>query len=134
MGQILGEGFFGEVHSGVYKSQVSIFFEIKKVRVSKEIYIIASDVFTVSQHMGENLRVAIKTCKNCSADVKEKFLSEAGGCTVKGYFSTKQCAHLVTDSSFVYAFKIETRDLKLITSKCKKSKEQKDISLWKIIL
>ncbi|CAG06663.1 unnamed protein product, partial [Tetraodon nigroviridis] len=48
VGQILGEGFFGEVHNGVYKTQT-----------------------------GENLSVAIKTCKNCSADVKEKFLSEA---------------------------------------------------------
>ncbi|XP_056884192.1 protein-tyrosine kinase 2-beta-like isoform X2 [Takifugu flavidus] len=49
VGGILGEGFFGEVHSGVYKTQT-----------------------------GEKLSVAIKTCKNCSADVKEKFLSEAG--------------------------------------------------------
>lgn len=29
---------------------------------------------------GERIRVAIKTCKDCSADVKEKFLSEAGEC------------------------------------------------------
>ncbi|XP_068165250.1 protein-tyrosine kinase 2-beta-like isoform X2 [Antennarius striatus] len=49
LGQILGEGFFGEVHRGVYKSQ-----------------------------RGERMSVAIKTCKDCSADVKEKFLSEAG--------------------------------------------------------
>uniref|UniRef100_A0A674MGS9 non-specific protein-tyrosine kinase n=1 Tax=Takifugu rubripes TaxID=31033 RepID=A0A674MGS9_TAKRU len=49
VGGILGEGFFGEVHSGVYKTQT-----------------------------GEKLSVAIKTCKNCSADVMEKFLSEAG--------------------------------------------------------
>uniref|UniRef100_A0A3Q0SHZ7 non-specific protein-tyrosine kinase n=1 Tax=Amphilophus citrinellus TaxID=61819 RepID=A0A3Q0SHZ7_AMPCI len=49
VGRILGEGFFGEVHDGVYKSP-----------------------------MGERIRVAIKTCKDCSADVKEKFLSEAG--------------------------------------------------------
>ncbi|KAI3365920.1 hypothetical protein L3Q82_000743 [Scortum barcoo] len=48
VGQILGEGFFGEVHDGVYKSPT-----------------------------GERIRVAIKTCKDCSADVKEKFLSEA---------------------------------------------------------
>lgn len=27
---------------------------------------------------GERIRVAIKTCKDFSADVKEKFLSEAG--------------------------------------------------------
>uniref|UniRef100_A0A8D3BN45 non-specific protein-tyrosine kinase n=1 Tax=Scophthalmus maximus TaxID=52904 RepID=A0A8D3BN45_SCOMX len=44
VGQILGEGFFGEVHDGT----------------------------------GERIRVAVKTCKDCSADVKEKFLSEAG--------------------------------------------------------
>ncbi|XP_069376620.1 protein-tyrosine kinase 2-beta-like isoform X3 [Paralichthys olivaceus] len=49
VGQILGEGFFGEVHDGKYKSPT-----------------------------GEMIRVAIKTCKECSADVKEKFLSEAG--------------------------------------------------------
>ncbi|KAM4559557.1 protein-tyrosine kinase 2-beta-like [Odontesthes bonariensis] len=49
MGRILGEGFFGEVHEGVYKSP-----------------------------SGERIRVAIKTCKDSSADVKEKFLSEAG--------------------------------------------------------
>uniref|UniRef100_A0A3Q2DXK2 non-specific protein-tyrosine kinase n=1 Tax=Cyprinodon variegatus TaxID=28743 RepID=A0A3Q2DXK2_CYPVA len=44
VGRILGEGFFGEVHEGVYKKRT---------------------------------RVAIKTCKDCSGDVKEKFLSEA---------------------------------------------------------
>ncbi|XP_070850089.1 protein-tyrosine kinase 2-beta-like [Chaetodon trifascialis] len=49
VGRILGEGFFGEVHNGVYKSPT-----------------------------GERISVAIKTCKDCSADVKEKFLSEAG--------------------------------------------------------
>uniref|UniRef100_UPI003AAEB6B7 protein-tyrosine kinase 2-beta-like n=1 Tax=Centroberyx gerrardi TaxID=166262 RepID=UPI003AAEB6B7 len=48
VGRILGEGFFGEVHDGVYKSPT-----------------------------GERIRVAVKTCKDCSADVKEKFLSEA---------------------------------------------------------
>ncbi|XP_026218694.1 protein-tyrosine kinase 2-beta-like [Anabas testudineus] len=48
VGQILGEGFFGEVHEGIYKSPT-----------------------------GEKTRVAIKTCKDCTADVKEKFLSEA---------------------------------------------------------
>lgn len=26
--------------------------------------------------------MAIKTCKDCSADVKEKFLSEAGECVI----------------------------------------------------
>ncbi|CAJ1087481.1 protein-tyrosine kinase 2-beta-like [Xyrichtys novacula] len=49
LGRILGEGFFGEVHKGVYKSPT-----------------------------GERINVAIKTCKDFSADVKEKFLSEAG--------------------------------------------------------
>ncbi|XP_016894460.1 protein-tyrosine kinase 2-beta-like isoform X1 [Cynoglossus semilaevis] len=48
VGQILGEGFFGEVHEGVYRSPE-----------------------------GERTRVAIKTCKDCSEDVKEKFFSEA---------------------------------------------------------
>ncbi|KAM9327998.1 protein-tyrosine kinase 2-beta-like [Pholidichthys leucotaenia] len=48
VGRIVGEGFFGEVHDGIYKSPT-----------------------------GERIRVAIKTCKDCSADVKEKFLSEA---------------------------------------------------------
>ncbi|XP_061572121.1 protein-tyrosine kinase 2-beta-like [Cololabis saira] len=48
VGRILGEGFFGEVHEGVYKSP-----------------------------SGNKIQVAIKTCKDCSADVKEKFLSEA---------------------------------------------------------
>ncbi|XP_037617484.1 protein-tyrosine kinase 2-beta-like [Sebastes umbrosus] len=48
LGRILGEGFFGEVHDGVYKSPT-----------------------------GERICVAIKTCKDVSAEVKEKFLSEA---------------------------------------------------------
>uniref|UniRef100_A0AAQ4QP87 non-specific protein-tyrosine kinase n=1 Tax=Gasterosteus aculeatus aculeatus TaxID=481459 RepID=A0AAQ4QP87_GASAC len=48
VGRILGEGFFGEVHDGVYKSPA-----------------------------GERICVAIKTCKDFSAEVKEKFLSEA---------------------------------------------------------
>ncbi|XP_010779391.1 protein-tyrosine kinase 2-beta-like, partial [Notothenia coriiceps] len=48
LGRILGEGFFGEVHDGVYKSP-----------------------------SGERIHVAVKTCKDCSAEVKEKFLSEA---------------------------------------------------------
>ncbi|XP_053743254.1 protein-tyrosine kinase 2-beta-like isoform X2 [Synchiropus splendidus] len=48
VGRILGEGFFGEVHAGVYKG-----------------------------HDGERINVAIKTCKDCSPEVKEKFLSEA---------------------------------------------------------
>ncbi|XP_061745608.1 protein-tyrosine kinase 2-beta-like [Nerophis ophidion] len=48
VGRVLGEGFFGEVHEGVYKSPT-----------------------------GERIQVAIKTCKDCSPGVKEKFLSEA---------------------------------------------------------
>ncbi|KAM6945773.1 protein-tyrosine kinase 2-beta [Aplochiton taeniatus] len=48
VGRILGEGFFGEVHDGVYKSLT-----------------------------GERVHVAVKTCKDCSEDVKEKFMSEA---------------------------------------------------------
>ncbi|KAF4101900.1 protein-tyrosine kinase 2-beta isoform X1 [Onychostoma macrolepis] len=48
LGRILGEGFFGEVHDGIYKSKT-----------------------------GERVNVAVKTCKDCSADVKEKFMTEA---------------------------------------------------------
>ncbi|XP_063040271.1 protein-tyrosine kinase 2-beta isoform X2 [Engraulis encrasicolus] len=48
LGRILGEGFFGEVHEGCYKSPT-----------------------------GERISVAVKTCKDCTADVKEKFMSEA---------------------------------------------------------
>ncbi|KAM3602975.1 uncharacterized protein V6R79_014295 [Siganus canaliculatus] len=48
LGQILGEGFFGEVYKGVYK-------DIK----------------------GDRVNVAVKTCKDCSPDVMEKFMSEA---------------------------------------------------------
>ncbi|XP_048046371.1 protein-tyrosine kinase 2-beta isoform X3 [Megalobrama amblycephala] len=48
LGRILGEGFFGEVHDGIYKSKT-----------------------------GERVNVAVKTCKDCTADVKEKFMSEA---------------------------------------------------------
>ncbi|TSO25140.1 Protein-tyrosine kinase 2-beta [Bagarius yarrelli] len=48
LGRILGEGFFGEVNEGVYKSKT-----------------------------GERVSVAVKTCKDCSPDVKEKFMSEA---------------------------------------------------------
>eukprot|EP00064_Thunnus_orientalis_P016130 superscaffoldBa00003130_g16193 len=55
VGRILGEGFFGEVHDGFYKSPT-----------------------------GERIRVAIKTCKDCSADVKEKFLSEAAMAYLEG--------------------------------------------------
>ncbi|XP_040919810.1 protein tyrosine kinase 2 beta, b isoform X2 [Toxotes jaculatrix] len=48
LGRILGEGFFGEVYDGVYN----------KVD-------------------GEKINVAVKTCKDCSPDVMEKFMSEA---------------------------------------------------------
>ncbi|XP_047429181.1 protein tyrosine kinase 2 beta, b isoform X3 [Mugil cephalus] len=48
LGRILGEGFFGEVYDGVYKKA-----------------------------SGERVNVAVKTCKDCSPDVMEKFMSEA---------------------------------------------------------
>ncbi|XP_051502924.1 protein-tyrosine kinase 2-beta-like isoform X2 [Myxocyprinus asiaticus] len=48
LGRFLGEGFFGEVHDGVYRSKT-----------------------------GERVNVAVKTCKDCMADIKEKFMSEA---------------------------------------------------------
>lgn len=48
LGRILGEGFFGEVYDGVYK-----------------------------QDNGNLVNVAVKTCKDCSPDVMEKFMSEA---------------------------------------------------------
>ncbi|KAL7388186.1 hypothetical protein ABVT39_008593 [Epinephelus coioides] len=48
LGRILGEGFFGEVYDGVYKKD-----------------------------SGERINVAVKTCKDCSPDVMEKFMSEA---------------------------------------------------------
>ncbi|XP_068998129.1 protein tyrosine kinase 2 beta, b isoform X4 [Embiotoca jacksoni] len=48
LGRILGEGFFGEVYDGVYK-----------------------------RDNGERVNVAVKTCKDCSPDVMEKFTSEA---------------------------------------------------------
>uniref|UniRef100_A0A3P8RT52 non-specific protein-tyrosine kinase n=1 Tax=Amphiprion percula TaxID=161767 RepID=A0A3P8RT52_AMPPE len=48
LGRILGEGFFGEVYDGVYKKPD-----------------------------GERVNVAVKTCKDCSPDVMEKFMSEA---------------------------------------------------------
>ncbi|XP_034878495.1 protein-tyrosine kinase 2-beta isoform X2 [Mirounga leonina] len=49
LNRILGEGFFGEVYEGVY-----------------------------TNHKGEKINVAVKTCKkDCTLDNKEKFLSEA---------------------------------------------------------
>ncbi|KAG9282828.1 protein-tyrosine kinase 2-beta-like [Astyanax mexicanus] len=48
LGRILGAGFFGEVYEGVYK-----------------------------KGNGEKINVAVKTCKDCSPDVMEKFMSEA---------------------------------------------------------
>uniref|UniRef100_A0A673BTI8 non-specific protein-tyrosine kinase n=1 Tax=Sphaeramia orbicularis TaxID=375764 RepID=A0A673BTI8_9TELE len=48
LGRILGEGFFGEVYDGVYKHA-----------------------------NGDRVNVAVKTCKDCSPDVMEKFMSEA---------------------------------------------------------
>ncbi|XP_056620384.1 protein tyrosine kinase 2 beta, b [Triplophysa dalaica] len=46
--RILGEGFFGEVHEGVYQKK-----------------------------NGEKINVAVKTCKDCAPDVREKFVGEA---------------------------------------------------------
>lgn len=34
----------------------------------------------VSSQNGERTNVAVKTCKDCSPDVMEKFMSEAGKC------------------------------------------------------
>ncbi|XP_039980688.1 protein tyrosine kinase 2 beta, b isoform X3 [Xiphias gladius] len=48
LGRILGEGFFGEVYDGFYKKA-----------------------------NGDRINVAVKTCKDCSPDVMEKFMSEA---------------------------------------------------------
>lgn len=49
LNRILGEGFFGEVYEGVY-----------------------------TNHKGEKINVAVKTCKkDCTVDNKEKFMSEA---------------------------------------------------------
>ncbi|XP_048186357.1 protein-tyrosine kinase 2-beta isoform X3 [Perognathus longimembris pacificus] len=49
LNRILGEGFFGEVYEGVY-----------------------------TNHKGEHINVAVKTCKkDCTLDNKEKFMSEA---------------------------------------------------------
>uniref|UniRef100_A0A8C7JX06 non-specific protein-tyrosine kinase n=1 Tax=Oncorhynchus kisutch TaxID=8019 RepID=A0A8C7JX06_ONCKI len=48
LGRILGEGFFGEVYEGMYKKS-----------------------------NGERLSVAVKTCKDYSPDIMEKFMSEA---------------------------------------------------------
>uniref|UniRef100_A0A8D0VEJ8 non-specific protein-tyrosine kinase n=1 Tax=Sus scrofa TaxID=9823 RepID=A0A8D0VEJ8_PIG len=49
LNRILGEGFFGEVYEGVY-----------------------------TNHKGEQINVAVKTCKkDCTVDNKEKFMSEA---------------------------------------------------------
>uniref|UniRef100_A0A3Q1AWT6 non-specific protein-tyrosine kinase n=1 Tax=Amphiprion ocellaris TaxID=80972 RepID=A0A3Q1AWT6_AMPOC len=45
---------------------------------SAESSLIKSKGNPVSSDTGEKIRVAIKTCKDCSAEVKEKFLSEAG--------------------------------------------------------
>uniref|UniRef100_A0A673MTT5 non-specific protein-tyrosine kinase n=1 Tax=Sinocyclocheilus rhinocerous TaxID=307959 RepID=A0A673MTT5_9TELE len=46
--RMLGEGFFGEVHEGVYQKK-----------------------------NGEKVSVAVKTCKECAPDVREKFVGEA---------------------------------------------------------
>lgn len=77
MGRILGEGFFGEVHDGVYKSPVSrSIVHVSSVKMKKSACKLTEHV--VCLQTGERIHVAIKTCKDFSADVKEKFLSEAG--------------------------------------------------------
>lgn len=101
VGRILGEGFFGEVHDGVYQSQVRFFIwsgEITDDQKEDVPVPCESDAFTVMWkwcihcvscvQTEERISVAIKTCKNCSGDVKEKFLSEARECAViaKGFF------------------------------------------------
>ncbi|XP_051951526.1 protein tyrosine kinase 2 beta, b [Xyrauchen texanus] len=48
LNRMLGEGFFGEVHEGVYQKK-----------------------------NGEKINVAVKTCKECAPDVREKFVGEA---------------------------------------------------------
>ncbi|XP_028836608.1 protein-tyrosine kinase 2-beta-like [Denticeps clupeoides] len=48
LGGILGEGFFGIVHEGCYRPQTQ-----------------------------EWISVAVKTCKECATDIKEKFMTEA---------------------------------------------------------
>lgn len=92
VGRILGEGFFGEVHDGVYKSPVSS-SNVQKANnkicherdatasarvMLKPLRSDACMCVCVCLQTGERIRVAIKTCKDSSADVKEKFLSEAG--------------------------------------------------------
>ncbi|KAI2651891.1 Protein-tyrosine kinase 2-beta [Labeo rohita] len=49
--RMLGEGFFGEVHEGVYQKKASS-----------------------ARHNGEKINVAVKTCKECAPDVREKFV------------------------------------------------------------
>lgn len=82
VGRILGEGFFGEVHDGVYKSPVSpprpphTHWRHTWGCISD---LTLDDVcMCVCVQSGERIHVAVKTCKECSAEVKEKFLSEAG--------------------------------------------------------
>lgn len=40
---------------------------------------------------GERISVAIKTCKDCSSDIKEKFLSEAGKSTTTMLLNIDAC-------------------------------------------
>lgn len=86
LGRILGEGFFGEVHDGVYQRPVSSpegqrsRSKVKSTQnVLKSLHGVCACTCACGQG-GDRIRVAIKTCKDCSPDVKEKFLSEAGEC------------------------------------------------------
>lgn len=80
MGRILGEGFFGEVHDGIYRSPVSWTQTHTHKWVILESCMVKVNVMHACVHSqtGETISVAVKTCKDCSPDVKEKFLSEAG--------------------------------------------------------
>lgn len=79
LGRLLGEGFFGEVYDGVYKKAVS-YYSGFTTELGKE-----SHLEDKKKHIccfigqnGERVNVAVKTCKDCSSAVMEKFMSEAG--------------------------------------------------------
>lgn len=103
LGRILGEGFFGEVYDGVYKNDVSessslshLIFRLSTVgehrmfslQADSNVYRLQTLLFAEMSTLvflgcglkqnGDRISVAVKTCKDCSADVMEKFMSEAG--------------------------------------------------------
>lgn len=84
LGRILGAGFFGEVYEGVYKKEVnfktrSVCLLIEWISCSYYAYALCKSWIIVCLNQnGEKLKVAVKTCKECSPDIMEKFLSEAG--------------------------------------------------------